>query len=152
MKADPAKLPAELVPFAEALELATCRPSARPQSEGWKCPQFPEAPLWPLIANAPPFDGVYRGSWMSPRPMSQVCPVPSSRLARTTKNAGEYIPVAHWRGRCLLRVWHRVNSQDVPSVQNAVLELGIKVASAVEANRTRERGPIVKTSSRAKGT
>ena len=61
MPIDPERLPAELSPYAEALEL---RP-ARPCVDGWKAHEWP-APVVPLIPGAPPFDGIYRGSWISP--------------------------------------------------------------------------------------
>ena len=55
-------MPAELQPLAAALELFTCRPL----DDGWSSPQLPNAPVWPLVPGAAPFDGVYRGSWISP--------------------------------------------------------------------------------------
>jgi hypothetical protein len=62
MPIDPATLPAELVPYAEALDLRPARPI---WDVGWRAYEWP-APIAPLIPDAPPYDGVYRGSWISP--------------------------------------------------------------------------------------
>jgi hypothetical protein len=59
---DPEQLPSELVPLCAALRIAPCRPDA----DGWRSPELPAAPVWPLVPGAPPFDGVYRASWISP--------------------------------------------------------------------------------------
>jgi hypothetical protein len=59
---DPARLPTELVPYADALELRAARPSFE---EGWRAHDWP-SPTMPLIPGDPPYDGVYRGSWLSP--------------------------------------------------------------------------------------
>ncbi len=59
---DPEKLPEELVPYAEALEMRPARPR---EDVGWQAYEWPAPPV-PLIPGAPPYDGVYRGSWISP--------------------------------------------------------------------------------------
>lgn len=58
---DAQSLPQELAPYAEAMELRV----ARPTSAGWETPGW-AAPVVPLTPGAPPYDGVYRGSWISP--------------------------------------------------------------------------------------
>jgi hypothetical protein len=62
MPIDPDSLPAELVPYAEALELRCASPR---EDRGWIAPGWP-APTVPLIPGAPPYDGRFRGSWISP--------------------------------------------------------------------------------------
>ncbi|MEQ1508430.1 MAG: hypothetical protein ABMB14_39735, partial [Myxococcota bacterium] len=57
-----ATLPDALQPLGPALDLRPARPSAA----GWIVHGYAEAPLEPLRPGAPPFDGVYRGSWLSP--------------------------------------------------------------------------------------
>lgn len=59
---DPEKLPAELVPYAEAIQMQHAAPR---EGRGWKAIDWP-APTVPLIPGAPPYDGRYRGSWCSP--------------------------------------------------------------------------------------
>ena|GEM_PF-4721701 len=62
MPIDPAKLPEELVPYADALDIGPARPRA---DVGWQAHAWP-APVVPLIPGAPPYDDVYRASWISP--------------------------------------------------------------------------------------
>ena len=62
MAIDPEKLPAELVPYAEAIEMKHAMPR---DGHGWRVPDWP-APTVPLIPGAPPYDGRYRASWCSP--------------------------------------------------------------------------------------
>lgn len=58
-----ALLPPHLAPLAPALDVVT----AAPRSErGWIAFSYPEAPTEPLRPGAPPYDGIYRGSWVSP--------------------------------------------------------------------------------------
>ena len=59
----PEKLPPGLLPFADALDAVPARPR---EDVGWIPHRYDQAPPHPLIPNAPPFDGVYRGSWVSP--------------------------------------------------------------------------------------
>ncbi len=61
MPIDPSKLPGELLPYADALEIRPARPRA---DIGWLAYEWP-APVVPLIPGAPPYDGIYRGSWIS---------------------------------------------------------------------------------------
>ncbi|MBV1859139.1 MAG: hypothetical protein KUG77_12065 [Nannocystaceae bacterium] len=61
MQLDASRLPSELQPFVEALDFFSC--DARPG--GWRSPDYPAAPFEPLRPGAPPFDGVYRASWIS---------------------------------------------------------------------------------------
>lgn len=62
MPIDPAKLLPELVPYADALELGPAYPR---WGIGWRAHGWP-APIVPLIPGAPPYDGIHRGSWISP--------------------------------------------------------------------------------------
>jgi hypothetical protein len=41
-------------------------PGAPREREGWRFSGCPDAPHCPIIPGAPPHDGVYRGSWVSP--------------------------------------------------------------------------------------
>lgn len=60
---DDERLPPELRPLAAALDLASVRPDFH---RGWLAAAWPAAPAEPLRPGAPPYDGVYRGSWLSP--------------------------------------------------------------------------------------
>lgn len=59
---DPSNVPGELRPFVAAIDIVSCRPSA----VGWTSPEHPHAPVEALRPGSPPYDGVYRASWMSP--------------------------------------------------------------------------------------
>lgn len=61
MQLDASRLPSELQPFVEALDFFSGRAAPR----GWCSPDYPAAPVEPLRPGAPPYDGVYRASWMS---------------------------------------------------------------------------------------
>jgi len=61
MPIDSSKLPEELVAYADALEIRPARPR---EDIGWLAYEWP-APVVPLIPGAPPYDGIYRGSWIS---------------------------------------------------------------------------------------
>ncbi|HVK68457.1 MAG TPA: hypothetical protein VM694_28560, partial [Polyangium sp.] len=60
----PSKLLPSLLPFADALDAVPARPTS--EEVGWTPHRYDQAPPHPLIPNAPPYDGVYRGSWVSP--------------------------------------------------------------------------------------
>lgn len=62
MAIDPRRLPEELVPYADAIDVRCARPI---WGVGWRAHEWP-APVVPLIPGAPPHDGVHRGSWISP--------------------------------------------------------------------------------------
>jgi hypothetical protein len=57
------QLPEELASMFEAIDIVSCRVS---EAEGWKPHGYPAASRRPVIPGAPPYDGVYRGSWISP--------------------------------------------------------------------------------------
>lgn len=57
------RLSPTLLPFADALDAVPARPH---EEVGWTPYRYDQAPAHPLIPNAPPYDGVYRGSWVSP--------------------------------------------------------------------------------------
>ncbi|MDC3956618.1 hypothetical protein [Polyangium jinanense] len=63
MSMPPSKLSPALLPFADALDAVPARPI---WEVGWTPHRYDQAPKHPLIPNAPPHDGVYRGSWVSP--------------------------------------------------------------------------------------
>lgn len=56
-------LPLEWKDIHAALRISAGFPSER---EGWRFFECPDAPLCPIIPGDPPYDGVYRGSWVSP--------------------------------------------------------------------------------------
>ncbi len=55
-------LPSELHLLEAALDIVTCSP----RQAGWLPPAYPDAPRESLRPGAPPDDGVYRASWLSP--------------------------------------------------------------------------------------
>jgi hypothetical protein len=58
------RLPVELHPLAEAMAGLTAQPRS---ARGWTPYGYEDvAPPVPLIPDAPPDDGIYRGSWVSP--------------------------------------------------------------------------------------
>jgi hypothetical protein len=125
---DPEKLPPELVALAAALDIASCRPS---WAEGWGCSQFLGAPFWPLIPNAPPFDGVRRASWVSPG----VClrldlshPAVPAALREALLDAH---PAHVGEGGAFYEYGIESTSQ-ATNRQKASLELGKKVADALK--------------------
>ncbi len=63
MPVSPAALPPVLLPFADAMDLVAANPR---WDTGWRPWKYDQAPPCPLIPGAPPHDGVYRGSWISP--------------------------------------------------------------------------------------
>jgi len=62
MPTDSERLPAALVLLAEAIEIVIAR--TRYES-GYQAYGYPEAPWHPIVPGQPPFDGVYRGSFLS---------------------------------------------------------------------------------------
>ncbi|TKD08505.1 hypothetical protein [Polyangium fumosum] len=60
----PSKLSPGLLPFADALDAAPARPMS--EDVGWLPYHYAQAPAHPIIPGDPPYDGVYRGSWVSP--------------------------------------------------------------------------------------
>lgn len=56
------ELPAVLAPYEAAITVA----SAGPRPDGWHAGRLADAPTVPLVPGAPPYDGVYRGSFTDP--------------------------------------------------------------------------------------
>jgi len=129
MLVDPSSLPQELAPYAEVLELRV----ARPTSVGWETPGW-VAPVVPLTPGAPPHDGVYRGSWVSPAICVRL------DLAQLPPQIADALRVAHpervgaddgFYELCSASRSQRTNRDD------ALIALALKVADVVSATAPR---------------
>jgi hypothetical protein len=131
------RLPAELWPMASALELIPCRPvwhDTEPASgagaSGWGVPPHRGAPVHPLIPNAPPYDGVFRGSWVSPG-ICLRCELTNATIPAAVRKCLQHAYIDQIGTDGYFYEYGIESKSQHNNAENAILNFAIKVATAL---------------------